>query len=87
MKPKMLSVLICFIILTFTALFSNWLLFEIVALVLFLSWPNRGIVWPKQNIPESSVWFGIFWGLFLGILGYPLWQSTGLVHFVPRFIS
>ena len=63
MKLKGLSVLLAFITLAFTLLFSSWLFLEIIVLVLVLSFAGRGVIWPKDNVPESPLWFGLFWGL------------------------
>lgn len=87
MKPKGLSVLFAFITLAFTALFSSWLILEIVILVLVLSFAGRGVIWPKSNNAENSVWFGLFWGLTIGILGYPIWQQTGLIQVLPKLLG
>jgi len=87
MKPKGLSVLLVFITLAITALFSSWLILEIIILVLVLSFSGRGVIWPKINQPENTIWFGLFWGLSIGILGYPIWQQTGLIAVLPKLLG
>ena len=87
MKPKGLSVLFAFITLAVAALFSSWLILEILILILVLSFVGRGVIWPKSNNPENSIWFGLFWGLTIGILGYPIWQQTGLIHVLPKLLG
>ncbi len=87
MKPKGLSILLAFIILALTALFSSWLILEIIILVLVLSFAGRGIIWPKIEHPENSIWFGLFWGLTIGIIGYPIWQQIGLIDILPNLLG
>lgn len=87
MKPKGLSVLFTFITLVLTALFSSWLILEIIILVLVLSFSGHGVIWPKSNSSENSLWFGLFWGLTIGILSYPIWQQTGLIQIFPKLLG
>ncbi|WP_157829010.1 hypothetical protein [Colwellia sp. 75C3] len=53
MKPKGLSVLFTFITLALTALFSSWLILEIIILVLVLSFSGCGVIWPKSKSTEN----------------------------------
>jgi len=87
MKPKGLSILFAFITLVVAVLFSSWLIFEILILVLVFSFSGRGVIWPKSNNPENSMWFGLFWGLTIGTLGYPIWQQTGLILVLPKLLG
>jgi len=54
---------------------------------LVLSFAGRGVIWPKSNTPENSIWLGLFWGLTIGILSYPIWQQTGLIQVLPKLFG
>jgi hypothetical protein len=87
MKPQGSSILLALIFSVVAALFASWLIFEIILLVLVLSFAGRGIVWPKNEFPENPLWFGLFWGLTVGILGYPIWQELGLIQVIPKLLG
>jgi len=87
MKPKGLSVILALTTLALTALFSSWLVLEIILLVLVLSFSGRGIIWPKNDTQENPIWFGLFWGLILGIFAYPIWQQSGLMQVLPKLLG
>ena len=87
MIPRKQSIITVLIIALITALFSSWVLIEIVLFFVVIQFARKGVLWPKTELPENTFWFGSFWGLLIGILGYPLWQQSGLINFVPKLIG
>lgn len=87
MIPRKLSIIAALIIALITALFSSWVLIEIVLFFVVVQFARKGVIWPKTDLPENTFWFGAFWGLVIGILGYPLWLQSGLINLVPQLIG
>ncbi|WP_293264948.1 hypothetical protein [Neptunomonas sp.] len=87
MKPRKQSVIAALGIALVIALFSSWVLIEIVLFFVVIQFARRGVIWPKLDLPENTVWFGLFWGLLVGILGYPLWFQSGFSNLIPKLFG
>ncbi|MBW2941755.1 hypothetical protein [Zhongshania aquimaris] len=85
--PKRESIIIACLVALIGVLFSSWLLVEVVLLMVVLSFAIRGVIWPNDKVKEHPVWFGCFWGLLVGILGYPVWEATGIINLVPKILG
>jgi hypothetical protein len=47
--PKKESMFIACLVALISVLFSNWLLFEVVLLIVVLSFAIRGVIWPNDK--------------------------------------
>jgi len=86
-KPRGSSIVTAAVIAIVSALLSSWVIFEIVAFMAVTQIPGKNVVWPKSELPENKIWFGLFWGLLIGVLGYPLWLRTGVIEWVPNLFG
>ncbi|WP_218395697.1 hypothetical protein [Alteromonas lipotrueae] len=83
MKPKRKSLFLALLSAIFFAMASGWLVFEVALLFSVGGWFR---IWPRGEHPESPYGFALFWGLMVGVLGYPLWQKTGISEIMPSLV-
>lgn len=87
MLPRKEPIVVACVVALVSILLSSWLLVETVLLIVVLSFAIRGVIWPSSKVKENPVWFGCFWGLLVGILGYPIWEASGIINLVPKLLG